>query len=96
MPIKRWNRKYPDQALVSQLADELKLPPIAANVLVSRGYDTKEKIQAFLTDDRLSDPMRLKDMDKAVERIHRAARDGEKVAVYGDYDCDGIMATVLM
>lgn len=96
MPIKRWNRKYPDAALVTQLASELNLSPIVAKVLVSRGYETKEQIQAFLSDDQFSDPMCLKDMDKAVARIRRAARDGEKVAVYGDYDCDGIMSTVLI
>ncbi len=35
-------------------------------------------------------------MDKAVARIRQAAKDGERVAVYGDYDCDGIMSTVLL
>lgn len=96
MPIKRWNRQYPDQTLVNKLASQLSLSPIAANVLVSRGYDTKDKIQAFLFDERLTNPMCLKDMDKAVNRIRQAAQNAEKVAVYGDYDCDGIMATVLM
>lgn len=97
MPIKRWNRKQPDEALAARLAAEQNLSPIVARVLVSRGYDTKEQIQAFLSQaDCFSDPMRLKDMDKAVSRIRRAARDGEKVAVYGDYDCDGIMSTVLL
>ncbi len=97
MPIKRWNRKQPDEALAARLAAEQNLSPIVARVLVSRGYDTKEQIQAFLSqDDRFSDPMRLKDMDKAVSRIRQAARDDEKVAVYGDYDCDGIMSTVLL
>ncbi len=47
-------------------------------------------------DDELSDPFLLQDMDKAVERIGRAVEEGQKICIYGDYDCDGITSTVLL
>ncbi|MEM1485938.1 single-stranded-DNA-specific exonuclease RecJ [Oscillospiraceae bacterium PP1C4] len=97
MPIKRWNIKEPDEAIAKQLSEQLKLPLIVTRVLVGRGYDTKVKIDSFFSQtDQLSDPLAIKDMDKAVARIRRAVENGEKVAVYGDYDCDGIMSTVLL
>lgn len=97
MPIKRWNFKQPNEAAAKSLGGQMGIPPIVARVLVSRGCDTIEKMTAFLAgDDGLSDPMALIDMDKAVARIRRAIAQGEKIAVYGDYDCDGIMSTVLV
>lgn len=97
MPIKHWKIKSPEEALVTSLAQQAKLPVVMTRVLTSRGYDTPEKIQAFFSvEEKLSDPFALKDMEKAVQRIVRAVNEGEKIAVYGDYDCDGIMATVLV
>ena len=96
MPIKHWKIKSPEEALVTSLAQQAKLPVVMTRVLTSRGYDTPEKIQAFFSvEEKLSDPFALKDMEKAVQRIVRAVNEGEKIAVYGDYDCDGIMATEL-
>ena len=66
-------------------------------VLAGRGYDTREKIERFLSPDgTLTDPLAIRDMDKAVARIRRALSEGERIAVYGDYDCDGIMSTVVL
>lgn len=99
MPIKRWNLRERDEARAAapKLEQELSLPPLVARVMAARGYDTKEKLDGFLSPaERLSDPMHLRDMDKAVERVRMAIRGGERVAVYGDYDCDGIMSTVVL
>lgn len=97
MPIKRWNVRRPDEAAAKRLASELGLPLIAVRVLAGRGYDTREKIERFLSPDgTLTDPLAIRDMDKAVARIRRALSDGERIAVYGDYDCDGIMSTVVL
>ncbi len=96
MPIKHWSFKKSDESTATRLAEGLKLPLLVARVLAARGYDTIEKAGAFLSGSSLTDPMSLKDMDKAVARIRQAAKDGERVAVYGDYDCDGIMSTVLL
>ena len=72
--------------------------PLAAAVLVSRGYDTPEKAGAFLSSGHgpLLDPMLLPDMDLAAQRVRLAIDRGEKIAVYGDYDVDGITSTCLL
>ena len=70
---------------------------ITAAVLCSRGYDTAEKAAAFLSVDApLSSPMRLLDMDKAVQRVKKALDRREHICVFGDYDVDGITATCLL
>ena len=68
------------------------------NCSINRGYEDRESAAAFIegrvTFDR--DPFLLKGMDLAVERLHQAVSAGEKVAVYGDYDVDGVTSTALM
>lgn len=72
--------------------------PLLAAVLHARGIDTAAEAARYLSrgEQMLCDPLLLTDMDRAVERIERAVRDCERVAVYGDYDVDGITATCLM
>ena len=100
MPIeKRWVVKpQGDRATVEALATELGMSKVLANLLVQRGIDTKEKAQKFFSPSLrdLHDPFLMKDMDKAVERIERAVKAGEKVMIYGDYDVDGTTAVALV
>lgn len=97
MPIKRWNIRQADDEAARRAAKALGLPPLAVRILAGRGFDTQEAIRRFLTGDcALTDPMALRDMDRAVKRIRRAIAEGEKIAVYGDYDCDGILSTVVL
>lgn len=72
-------------------------PPLLEAVLALRGIGP-EDAETFLHPSvkQLGDPMALKDMPQAVERIRRAVRDGETVAVYGDYDVDGITSLCLL
>jgi single-stranded-DNA-specific exonuclease len=78
------------------LAQELGLSEITASVLVRRGYGDPESARAFLAGEQpLSDPFRVGDMSVAVERIHAVVADGTRICVHGDYDVDGICATVL-
>ena len=74
------------------------LPALCAAVLCARGIDTPEKAEDFLCDsaDLFYDPFLLCDMDRAVRRIRRGLDGGEVIAVYGDYDVDGITATCLL
>lgn len=96
--MKRWTIKKHDRTQVLRLADELKIPPVVAALLVSRGYETKEKAEKFLYPslEDLHDPYLLKDMDIAVKRILRAIDAGEKILIWGDYDVDGTTGTVVL
>jgi single-stranded-DNA-specific exonuclease len=78
------------------LAQEFGLNEITASVLVRRGYGDPEEAQAFLDGEQpLHDPFLLGDMATAVERIRAAIAAGKRICVHGDYDVDGICATVL-
>jgi len=80
----------------SCLARELGLSEIAASVLVRRGYGDPEEARAFLAGEQpLHDPMLLGAMSEAVESIRAAIAAGKRICVHGDYDVDGICATVL-
>ncbi|NCB63104.1 MAG: single-stranded-DNA-specific exonuclease RecJ [Clostridia bacterium] len=97
MKYKKWNQAAPDRAAVEALA-QAGLPPLAAAVLCARGLDTPALARAFLeaANAPLPDPFLLRDMDKAVARIDLALDRGEFIAVYGDYDVDGITSTCLL
>ncbi|MBR4064252.1 MAG: single-stranded-DNA-specific exonuclease RecJ [Tidjanibacter sp.] len=100
MPIeKRWVIKpQGDKEIVESLAVSMRIPNELANLLVQRGITTSNEAARFfnpkLSD--LHDPFLMKDMDKAVERVDEAIRNGEKIMVYGDYDVDGTTAVALV
>jgi single-stranded-DNA-specific exonuclease len=78
------------------LAKALGLSEITASVLVRRGYGDPDEARAFLAGEQpLHDPFLLGDMQAAVERIQGAIGAGRRICVHGDYDVDGICATVL-
>jgi single-stranded-DNA-specific exonuclease len=80
----------------SSLVRELGLSEITASVLVRRGYGDPEEARAFLAGAQpLHDPFELGDMGTAVESIRGAVASGRRICVHGDYDVDGICATVL-
>jgi single-stranded-DNA-specific exonuclease len=80
----------------SALVRELGLSEITASVLVRRGYGDPEEARAFLAGELpLHDPYLLGDMQVAVEHIRATVAAGKRICVHGDYDVDGICATVL-
>ena len=85
-------------AAAEQLSRQLHLPPALAQILVCRGLDTVEKAEAFLRPalDQLHDPYRMLGMKTAVDRLRAAIAAQEPVLIYGDYDVDGTVATVLL
>lgn len=96
---KRWIRKpAPTEELVQQLSAQLNINAYLCSVLIQRGVDTFDKAKTFfrpaLTD--LHDPFLMMDMDKAVERLHKAIIQQEKILIYGDYDVDGTTSVALV
>ncbi len=71
--------------------------PLVMQVLWARGTRDPEIAKAFIASDAIQvDPFALPDMAVAVDRIQRAIGAGEKIAVYGDYDCDGVTSCALL
>lgn len=72
--------------------------PVLRQILFNRGLTRPAEIQSFLSNHYLlsRDPFKLADMDRAVDRITQAIKNGEQIVVYGDFDADGVTATVLL
>ncbi len=83
---------------IENLGREAEIPPLIARVLHNRGLKTAQSITDFFnpTTALLHDPFRMKDMDRAVERILRALQEKEPITLYGDYDVDGITAVSML
>ncbi len=81
-----------------RLARDLNLPEPITRILIARGIDTPEAVSAFFapTLDQLHDPGCMLGMRKAVSRIRAALSAREPILIYGDYDVDGTVATVLL
>jgi single-stranded-DNA-specific exonuclease len=88
----------PDAQVVAALSAALQIGPAAAKVLVHRGFSDPTAASRFLHPafEELHDPMTLRDMPAAVERIARAIRERERMLIYGDYDVDGTTSVVLL
>ena len=84
--------------LIKELVGAFSLDSRIAGLLVDRGISDKESARRYLYPSRedFEDPYILSGMKEAVERIRRAIDEGEKIVVYGDYDCDGISATGIL
>lgn len=97
MSIKKWRVLPFDRAQAQKLAEQAGVPPLLGVLLLTRGATDPEKAEAALSPvAAFSDPFLLPDMGKAVERISRALDGFEKIAVYGDYDADGVTATAML
>lgn len=96
MNIKKWEVAPLNRERAAQIAERYSLPFFLAMVLEIRGFHQEEEIRDLLSGGELSDPFLMKDMDKAVKRIRKAIEEFEKIAVYGDYDADGVTATSIL
>ena len=95
--MKLWHIASLDKAEALKIQNENKLPPIIATLLQIRGIRTQEEVQDFLYNvSDIADPLEIRDMEKAAERVRRAIEEGEKICVYGDYDADGVTSTALL
>ena len=97
MAHKRWNIANADKEKASAISEKFNMDAFVAYLLAARGFDDELKVSEFISSSvRISDPFELRGMDEAVERIERAVSLGEKITVYGDYDCDGVTSTALL
>ena len=78
--------------------EEAGLPPLLAGLLAARGMTDRSEVRRLLSPEAepIPDPMLLRDMDRAAARVRQALEKEELIAVYGDYDVDGITSTCLL
>lgn len=90
------NKKL-NMEIINNISQEYHIPQVIATILLNRKVET-EDIPAYLKKSvsDIVNPTLMLDMDKAVERINTAIENKEKIAVYGDYDVDGITSTALL
>ena len=96
MNRKKWVVSPCDRDAAATIAENCGVEPFAAFLLCSRGMTDEFEIESFLYDTDLIDPYTLPDMEKAVERVNQALENGERITVFGDYDCDGVTSTALL
>ena len=94
--MKKWIIGAPDPAAVSTLQKGSDLSELCCAVLASQGCTSLEQASDRIGCRELSDPSLICDMQTAAEAILQAAESGKRICIYGDYDCDGVMATVIL
>lgn len=94
----QWKILQPDRSLVHEIQQRFQCHPITATVLANRRFGSVDDAEHFLQPglDKLPSPGLLNGVDGAVKRIIQALRNNEKIMIFGDYDADGITATVLL
>ena len=94
------NKRWIVPPLITPEADSAlsAFPPLLRQILFNRGYATDAEARAYLNakPDFNTDPFQMAGMRAAVDRIHLAIQNHEPIAIYGDYDVDGVTATALL
>ncbi|MDR1001893.1 MAG: single-stranded-DNA-specific exonuclease RecJ [Oscillospiraceae bacterium] len=98
MPHKLISVKAANKELSRKIAAQYGIPAYTAHLLVTRGILQEEEILSLLSDEPpcLVNPFDFADMQKAADRITRAIENCEKIAIYGDYDADGVTSSALL
>ncbi len=97
MQFKRWSQNRLDKQLAAELAEECNVDAFVALVAAGRGYSDPVELEQLLSPEVImADPYELSDMERAVEVISDAIYADELIAVFGDYDVDGVTATALL
>lgn len=95
---RRWKVREPKLTLQKALSESLNISPLICQILINRGISDAEQVARFLSS-TLSDlrsPLEMKGMKEGVERVIYAVNKKEKIAIFGDYDVDGITATSIL
>lgn len=95
---KKWEVKISDDELTNKIANEFNISKLVARILANKGLKESNEIEVFLNPRRsdFHDPFLMPDMKIAVDRIIKAIETKEKVAIYGDYDVDGITSSTVL
>ena len=94
--MKKWLIHQPPEEAAKQIRSGSDLSMLCAQVLASRGMHNVQEAAAFLQCDGLADPFLTADMETAADYINQAMYSGSRICIYGDYDCDGVTATVIL
>lgn len=95
---KKWEVNEADDILISKISEEFNVSRLVANIIANKGLKDSHEIEVFLHPRRsdFHDPFLMPDMEIAVNRIIKAIKENEKVAIYGDYDVDGITSSTVL
>ena len=99
LPNQRWHIAPTHPESIDQLVGKTGLPPLIAQVLLNRGIDTGDRAQIFLNPETENLPSPLdefRDLAKSVNLLEKAIAAGDKIAICGDYDADGMTSTALL
>lgn len=94
--MKKWLIHQPSEEAAKKINLGSDLSMLCAQVLASRGIQNVQEAAEFLQCDQLADPFLTADMQEAADRINQALENGTRICIYGDYDCDGVTATVML
>ena len=98
---KKWelrSEKTVEDSEIKEIAEKLGVSALTALLIYNRGQITPEKAEAFISakEGNYYDPFSMPDMEKAVDRILKAAENKEKTVIYGDYDVDGVTSVSIL
>ncbi len=97
MAFKKWIVGSADKDRAKVLSEEFEIDPFTALVACGRGITDSSELELLLSDEPLlCDPNELIDIKKGAEFVNCAIKENRRIAVYGDYDCDGVVATVIL
>lgn len=97
MTFKKWVVGNPDRQLAKNLAEECDIDPFVALIASVRGYTDASEVEQLVSEELcFCDPCELIDIEKAADAVNTAIAENKKIAVFGDYDCDGVTATALL
>lgn len=95
MSLTRWVLKKEDIKKANEFKEKFGFGDLASKILSSRNLTCNQFEETFSCES-IESPFALKDMDKAVQRINEALKNNEKIAIYGDYDCDGVCSAAII
>lgn len=96
MGIKKWSIRGANGEAARKIMRMTNLTGLAAKLAAARGLDTADSLRAFFGEEPLSDPFLLADMSVAVACIRETIEEGGIIAVFGDYDCDGVTSAAML